>query len=93
MARRNREVPGGGTTGPLALFADDYEMKLRARGYSARSVTSELRQVARLRRRYCGGGWWPRGRELALFNAGLVTTTRYRYRGSVIPSPWPLGAA
>ena len=45
------------------------------------------------RRRYCGGGWWPRGQELALFNAGLVTTTRYRYRGSVIPSPWPLGAA
>jgi RNA-directed DNA polymerase len=45
------------------------------------------------RRRYCGGGWWPRGRELALFNAGLVTTTRYRYRGSVIPSPWPLGTA
>jgi len=45
------------------------------------------------RRRYCGGGWQPRGRELALFNAGLVTTTRYRYRGSVIPSPWPLGAA
>jgi RNA-directed DNA polymerase len=28
-----------------------------------------------------------------LFNAGLVTTTRYRYRGAVIPSPWPLGAA
>jgi RNA-directed DNA polymerase len=45
------------------------------------------------RRRYCGGGWWPRGQELALFNAGLVTTTRYRYRGSVIQSPWPLGAA
>ena len=45
------------------------------------------------RRRYGGGGWWPRGQELALFNAGLVTTTRYRYRGSVIPSPWPLGAA
>ena len=32
------------------------------------------------RRRYCGGGWQPRGQELALFNAGLVTTTRYRYR-------------
>jgi len=44
------------------------------------------------RRRYCGGGWQPRGRELALFHAGLVTTTRYRYRGSVIPSPWPLGS-
>ena len=45
------------------------------------------------RRRYCGGGWQPKGRELALFNAGQVTTTRYRYRGSVIPSPWPLAAA
>jgi RNA-directed DNA polymerase len=45
------------------------------------------------RRRYCDGGWQPRGRELALFQAGLVTTTRYRYRGSVIPSPWPLAAA
>jgi len=45
------------------------------------------------RRRYGDGGWWPRGQELALFNAGLVTTTRYRYRGSVIPSPWPLGTA
>ncbi len=45
------------------------------------------------RRRYCDGGWQPRGRELALFNAGQVTTTRYRYRGSVIPSPWPLAAA
>ena len=22
------------------------------------------------RRRYCDGGWWPRGQELALFNAG-----------------------
>jgi len=28
-----------------------------------------------------------------LFNAGLVTTTRYRYRGSVIPSHWPLATA
>ena len=32
------------------------------------------------------------GRELALFKPAKVTTTRYRYRGSVIPSPWP-GAA
>ena len=27
------------------------------------------------------------GQKLALFNAGLVTTTRYRYRGSLIPAP------
>jgi RNA-directed DNA polymerase len=47
----------------------------------------------KFRRRYCDGGWWPRGQELALFKAGLVTTTRYRYRGSLIPSPWPLSTA
>jgi RNA-directed DNA polymerase len=46
-----------------------------------------------LRRRYCGGGWWPRGQERELFKTGLVRTTRYRYRGSMIPSPWPPTAA
>jgi RNA-directed DNA polymerase len=44
------------------------------------------------RRRYCGGGWWPRGQDTELFHTGVVRTTRYRYRGSVIPSPWPLPA-
>ena len=50
MARRNRRVPGAGITGPLAPFADDYGVRLRARGYSARSVTCELRHMARLSR-------------------------------------------
>ncbi|MGI5508398.1 group II intron maturase-specific domain-containing protein [Streptomyces sp. CA-106131] len=44
-----------------------------------------------LRRRYCGGGWWPAGEERTLFDPGKVRTTRYRYRGSAIPSPWPSG--
>jgi RNA-directed DNA polymerase len=42
-----------------------------------------------LRRRYCDGQWWPRSGEIVLFNPGAVTTTRYRPRGSTIPSPWP----
>jgi RNA-directed DNA polymerase len=42
-----------------------------------------------LRRRYCAGGWWPAGNELTLFNPAQVRTTRYRYRGAAIPSPWP----
>src|SRR5258707_75925 len=42
-----------------------------------------------LRRRYCAGGWWPAGDERTLFNPGEVRTTRYRYRGAAIPSPWP----
>jgi len=46
-----------------------------------------------LRRRYCGAGWWPRDGKTALFNPAAVRTTRYRYRGTVIPSPWPQAAA
>jgi RNA-directed DNA polymerase len=42
-----------------------------------------------LRRRYCAGRWWPAGQERELFDPGKVRTTRYRYRGTVIPSPWP----
>lgn len=43
-----------------------------------------------LRRQYCNGGWWPTGRTTELFDPEKVSTTRYLYRGSVIPSPWPL---
>jgi RNA-directed DNA polymerase len=42
-----------------------------------------------LRRQYCGGGWWPRGQR-ELFDPETLGTTRYRYRGSIIPSPWPV---
>ncbi|MFE2474047.1 group II intron maturase-specific domain-containing protein [Streptomyces mirabilis] len=42
-----------------------------------------------LRRRYCDGGWWPHDGNVVLFNPGSVVTTRYRPRGTTIPSPWP----
>jgi RNA-directed DNA polymerase len=42
-----------------------------------------------LRRRYCGGGWWPASDERELIDLEKIGTTRYRYRGAVIPSPWP----
>jgi RNA-directed DNA polymerase len=45
-----------------------------------------------LRRRYCNGGWWPATAEVTLFNPTLAGTTRYRYRGTAIPSPWPTAA-
>ncbi|MGF1597041.1 MAG: group II intron reverse transcriptase/maturase [Acidimicrobiales bacterium] len=41
-----------------------------------------------IRRRYCPDGWWPAEPKIRLFNPGAVTTTRYRYRGAAIPSPW-----
>jgi len=43
-----------------------------------------------IRRRYCGGGWWPIVARGRLFEPGRVHTTRYRYRGTKIPSPWPV---
>jgi RNA-directed DNA polymerase len=41
-----------------------------------------------LRLRYCGG-WWPATEERVLIDLEKIGTTRYRYRGAVIPSPWP----
>ena len=43
-----------------------------------------------LRRRYCGGKWWPITDRGGLFNPEKVRITRYRYRGAAIPSPWPV---
>jgi RNA-directed DNA polymerase len=42
-----------------------------------------------LRHRHLSGGWWPTENEVALFNTAAVRTSRYRYRGTAIPSPWP----
>jgi RNA-directed DNA polymerase len=39
-------------------------------------------------RRYCDGGWWPTTSEIGLFNPANMRTTRYRYRGTAIPTPW-----
>jgi len=41
-----------------------------------------------LRRRYCNGGWWPADGETTLLHTGSISTTRYRYRGAAIPTPW-----
>jgi len=41
-----------------------------------------------LRRHYCPDGWWPTEDEVTLFNPAAMRTTRYRYRGAAIPSPW-----
>ncbi|MET7728893.1 reverse transcriptase domain-containing protein [Streptomyces mirabilis] len=41
-----------------------------------------------VRRRYCQGQWWPSDGDTALFDPGRMRTTRYRYRGTAIPTPW-----
>jgi RNA-directed DNA polymerase len=60
-----------------------------------RLVTRWLRRKHRgatwedIRRRYDGGGWWPRDGNVKLFNPAAVRTERYRYRGTAITTPWP----
>ena len=44
------------------------------------------------RRRYCDGGWWPTTATGQLFDPGRVRVTRYRYRGTAIPTPWTTAA-
>jgi RNA-directed DNA polymerase len=64
------------------------------RGYVWRRVIGWLRRKhhrsnwKQLRHRYCPDGWWPAEDGVTLFNPGAVATTRYRYRGATIPSPW-----
>jgi RNA-directed DNA polymerase len=66
------------------------------RQYAWRRVLGWLRRKHRrstwkdIRRRYCGGGWWPASDDRELFNPAGVHTTRYRYRGKQIPTPWPV---
>lgn len=45
--------------------------------------------VGQIRRMYCAGRWWPAGQTGELFHVEAVRTTRYRYRGKLIDSPWP----
>jgi RNA-directed DNA polymerase len=41
-----------------------------------------------LRRRYLANAWWPEHDGMALFDCRAVPVTRYRYRGTAIPTPW-----
>jgi RNA-directed DNA polymerase len=44
------------------------------------------------RRRCLPHGWWPTEGPVMLFNPATVSTTRYLYRGAVIPNPWSSAA-
>jgi len=68
------------------------------RAFTWRQVVGWLRRKhprmnwKELRRRFCGGGWWPAIGDVVLFNPSAVAPTRYRYRGNKIPTPWPSAA-
>ena len=46
------------------------------------------RHRKQLRRRHFGHGWRPEQDGVTLFNPAAVPVTRYRYRGTNIPTPW-----
>jgi RNA-directed DNA polymerase len=47
-----------------------------------------------LRRRFCDQGWRFAHKGVVFTGAASVAVTRYRYRGSIIPTPWtPIPAA
>ena len=64
------------------------------RHYTWRSVIAWLRHKHRrsnwkqLKRQYLDAGWWPSDGNKVLFNPAAVRVTRYRYRGTRIPTPW-----
>ncbi len=41
-----------------------------------------------LRRRFCDRGWRIASKSVVFTGAASVKVTRYRYRGSTIPTPW-----
>ena len=41
-----------------------------------------------MKRRFCGPGWRFAQGKVVFTGASSVTVTRYRYRGSNIPTPW-----
>jgi site-specific DNA recombinase len=49
-----------------------------------RSAWKDLRRLY-----YKGDAWWPASEDRQLFNPAKTGTTRYRYRGTAIPAPWP----
>ncbi len=63
------------------------------RHYTWRRLVIWLRKKHRrrnwkwLRRRYLPG-WWPTDGKVILYDIGKVPVTRYRYRGTRIPTPW-----
>jgi RNA-directed DNA polymerase len=69
------------TFADLARYTLDRIMRWARRKHRRITVKS-------IRRRYCNGGWWPTTPEIALFNPETMRTTRYRYRGTAIPTPW-----
>ena len=57
MGRPTSRVSRVVVTGPLAVFTEAYEVRIKERGYTRRSAVGQLRQVARLSRWLEANSW------------------------------------
>jgi len=58
--------------------------------YKGRKARLGMREM---RRRFCDQGWRFAHNGVVFIGASSVPVTRYRYRGSKIPTPWALDPA
>src|SRR6266487_1448520 len=68
---------------------DDYAWNRLMRWTRAKYAGKSKLSMAEMRRRFCGAGWRFAYNGVAFTGASSVTVSRYRYRGSTIPTPWP----
>jgi RNA-directed DNA polymerase len=78
-----------GVSAATFSYLSDYAWRTVWRWLRRKHPKATWKQI---RRRYCRVGSWPASETGPLFNPETVGTTRYRYRGAVIPTPWPTTA-
>ena len=67
---------------------DDYAWNRLMRWTRAKYAGKSKLSMAEMRRRFCGAGWRFAYNGVVFTGASSVTVSRYRYRGSTIPTPW-----
>jgi RNA-directed DNA polymerase len=67
---------------------DSYAWSRLMRWIRAKHAGKHKLGMTPLRRRFCGKGWRFAHNGAVFTGASSVTVTRYRYRGSNIPTPW-----
>jgi RNA-directed DNA polymerase len=63
-------------------------LRLGARWIRAKYAGKHRLGMPELRRRFCDRGWRFACNGVVFTGASSVAVTRYRYRGSNIPTPW-----
>src|SRR6266566_5380314 len=73
-----------------AIFSavDDHAWNRLMRWTRAKYAGKSKLSMAEMRRRFCDAGWRFAHNGVVFTGASSVTVSRYRYRGSTIPTPW-----